>query len=255
MVKEKGSGDHTAALSFSTALTNTKGLRALSPFCRQGNTEVRVGHCPRKGEGRAQHPQQDLQAALCSQGLSQAVLPRHGDQHLDESWLPSHKKEKRRKHFPFHRQAISATPSSYDFSYRDTVVGYSPAQIQVNCFLRRGQEEQCCQGCLQHPQGPTLGQKHLPQQATERELPATLPVPQHTLPSRVCPAGTSCCGVLYLDASWHRNSLIHDEGMIQQTVHICSPIFSEKKNPLLALQKKMKISGKLCLHRLLCRNN
>lgn len=61
------------------------------------------------------------------------------------------------------------------------VVRYSPAQIQVNCFLSCGQEEQCCQGCLQHPQGPTLGQKHLPRPATEWELPATLPGPQHTL--------------------------------------------------------------------------
>lgn len=64
MGKEKGSRDHTAALPFSEALTNTQGLRALSPFCRQGNTEVRVGHCPRKGKSRAHHPQQDLQAAL-----------------------------------------------------------------------------------------------------------------------------------------------------------------------------------------------
>lgn len=64
------------------------------------------------------------------------------------------------------------------------LVRYSPAQIQVNCFLRRGQEKQCCQGCLQHPQGPTSEQRHLPWQATERELPATLSVPQHTLLSR-----------------------------------------------------------------------
>lgn len=63
MGKEKGSRDHRA-LPFSAALTNPKGLRASSPFCRQGNTEVRVGHCPRKGEGRAHHPQQDLQATL-----------------------------------------------------------------------------------------------------------------------------------------------------------------------------------------------
>lgn len=37
MGKENGSRDLTAALPFSAALTSTKGLRALFPFCRQGN--------------------------------------------------------------------------------------------------------------------------------------------------------------------------------------------------------------------------
>lgn len=118
MGKEKGSRDHTAAMPFSEVLTNTQGLRALSPFCRQGNTEVRVGHCPRKGKGEpTTHSRICRQHCLCSPGLSQAVLLRHGDQHLSESLLPSQKMEKMKnvshstgKQFqPHNTQMISAT--------------------------------------------------------------------------------------------------------------------------------------------------
>lgn len=118
MGKEKGSIDQTAALPFSAALTNATGLRALSPFCRQGNTEVRVGHCPRKGKGRAHHHSRICrQHCLCNPGLPQAGLQRHGDQHLSESQLPSHKKEKRKnvshptgeQFQPHDTQMISAT--------------------------------------------------------------------------------------------------------------------------------------------------
>lgn len=120
------------------------------------------------------------QHCLCNPGLSQAVLPRleisiwmnHGFPHI---------KKKKGKMFPIPQVSnFSHTMLMWFQLQGRCAVGYSPVQIQVNCFLSHGQEEQCSQGCLQHPQG----QRHLPRQTTEWELPATLPVPQHTPLSR-----------------------------------------------------------------------
>lgn len=153
-----------------------------------------------------------------------------------------HRKRRKWKMFPI--------PRANNFSHTTLIwfqlqgrcaVRYSPAQIQVNCFLRCGQEDQCCQRCLQHPQGSALEQRHLPWQTTEPELPATLPVPLLSREQRACPAGRSSCGALYLDGSWDSNSLIHHEGMIQQTGYICLSVFPKRKKKIfLSLQNKTK---------------
>lgn len=82
------------------------------------------------------------QHCLCNPGLFQATLPRRGDQHMNESWVFSHKKGKRKnvshstvKQFqPHHAHVTEATGDKK----RHCAVGCSPAQIQVNRFLRWG---------------------------------------------------------------------------------------------------------------------
>lgn len=117
MGKENGSRDLTAALPLQ--IPEVWEPRSLSA----GRETQRWGWDTVPGRGKAElttHSRNCRQHCLCNPGLSQAALPRHGDQIGRNHGFP-HIKGENKKCFPFHRQEISATRHSYDFSYREAV--------------------------------------------------------------------------------------------------------------------------------------
>lgn len=133
MGKEKGSRDLTAALPFSASLTNTKGLRALSPFYRQGNTEVRVGHSQegwRQSSPPAAGPAGSTACATqgylrqCFRDTEISIGRNHGFPRI---------KRRKQKMFPIPQASNFSHTTLTGFQPQGcSVARYSPAQIQVN---------------------------------------------------------------------------------------------------------------------------
>lgn len=121
---------------------------------------------------------------------------------------------------PYHTHVIASTGDKK----RHCAVGYSPAQIQVNHFLRSGHGGAVLSQMFtpkRQPKRTAWGQRdtYNGRQQSESQHHCTYPAcltTALTLLSRewVCPAGRSFGAGLYLNISWHNNSLIHGKGSL-----------------------------------------